>query len=102
MTCLFMGVFESVLLGVHSAFLVAQTVKNPPAIHETRVRSLGWKDPLKEKAVPTPVFVPGEFKPWVEEPGELQSMGLQRVGMNERLTHTASLMCRFMSLAKFG
>ena len=30
------------------ASLVAQTVKNPPAIQETRVRSLGWEDPLEE------------------------------------------------------
>ena len=75
-----MGVFESVLLGVHSASLVVQMVKNPPAVHETRVRSLGWEDPLKGKTVPTPVFLPEEFKSWVEEPGELQSMRSQRVG----------------------
>ena len=53
--------------------LVAHLVKNPPAMQETWVRSLGWKDPLeKERATPTPVFWPGEFH-------GLQSMGLQRV-----------------------
>ena len=39
-------------------------VKNPPAIQEpqeTRVQSLGWEDPLEERArQPTPVFLPGE------------------------------------------
>jgi len=44
-------------------FLVAHLVKNPPAIWETWVRTLGWEDPLeKGKAtLPTPVFRPGEF-----------------------------------------
>ena len=52
---------------------VAQMVKNPPAKRETWVQSLGWKDRAWQ---PTPVFLPGEF-PWTEEPGGLQSMGLQ-------------------------
>ena len=48
---------------------MAQMVKNPPAMRETWVRSLGWEDPLeKGKAPPTPVFWPGEFyglySPW--------------------------------------
>ena len=39
------------LLQYYWASLVAQLVKNPPAMQETCVRSLGWKDPLeKEKA----------------------------------------------------
>ena len=46
------------------ASLVAQTVKNPPAMQETWVQSLGWEDPL-EKGMATqfssPVFLPGEF-----------------------------------------
>ena len=42
--------------------LVAQLVKNPPAMRETWVLSLGWEDPLeKGTATPTPVFWPGEF-----------------------------------------
>ena len=45
---------------------------------ETRVRSLGRDDPRKEGMKPTPVFLPGESH-WTEEPGRLQSMGLQRV-----------------------
>ena len=47
-------------------------VKNPPAIRETRVRSLGCKDPLEECMTTHSSYVlPGE-SPWIEEPGELQ------------------------------
>ena len=43
-------------------FLVAQMVKNPPAMRETWVQSPGWEDPLEKGMVlPTPVFLPGEF-----------------------------------------
>ena len=58
---------------------MAQMVKNLPAMQETWVQSLGWKDRLKESMAAIPVFLPGE-SPWTEEPGELQSMGSQRVG----------------------
>ena len=61
--------------------LVAQSVKNLPAVQETWVQSLGWEDPLEEDMAPTPVFLPGEL-PRTEEPGRLQSMGLQRVRHN--------------------
>ena len=52
------------------ASLVAQQVKNLPAMLETWVRSLGWEDSLeKGKATHSPVFWPGEFRgphsPWV-------------------------------------
>ena len=63
------------------AALVAETVKNLPPMRETWVWSLGWENPLEEVTAPTPVFLPGE-SPWIEEPGELQSMGLQRVRHN--------------------
>ena len=43
------------------ASLVAQTVKCLPAVWETRVRSLGWEDPLKKEMEPTPVLLPGKF-----------------------------------------
>ena len=52
---------------------MAQTVKNPPAMQEPWVRSLGWEDPLEEAWQPTPVFLPGEshgqrrlvgYSPW--------------------------------------
>ena len=58
---------------------MAQTVKSLPAMQETRVQSLGQEDPLdKEMATLTPVLLPGKI-PWMEKPGELQSMGLQRL-----------------------
>ena len=43
------------------ASLVAQLVKNPPAMWETQVRSLGWEDPLRRERLPSLVFWPGEF-----------------------------------------
>ena len=59
--------------------LVAQLVKNPPAMQETWVRSLGWEDPL-EKEMATHSSILAWKVSWTEEPGGLQSMGLQRVG----------------------
>ena len=43
------------------ASLVAQLAKNPSAMQETWVRSLGWKIPWRRERFPTPVFWPGEF-----------------------------------------
>ena len=43
------------------ASLVAQLVKNPPAMQEIWVQSLGWEDPLEKGTAFTPVFWPGEF-----------------------------------------
>ena len=59
--------------------LVAQMVKRLPAIQETQVRSLGWED-LLEKEMATHSSIPAWRIPGTEEPGRLQSMGLQRVG----------------------
>ena len=58
--------------------LVAQMVKSLPAMWETRVRSLGREDPL-EKEMATRSSILGWKILWTEEPGGLQSMGLQRV-----------------------
>ena len=66
------------------ASMVAQLVKNPPAMWETWVRSLGWKDPL-EMGVSTHSSILAWRIPWVEEPGRLQSMGSQRV-RHDRVT----------------
>ena len=57
---------------------VAQMVKNPPAMRETRVPSLGGEDPL-EKAMATHSSVLAWRIPWPEEPGGLQFMGSQKV-----------------------
>ena len=54
-------------------------VKNLRAIQETWVRSLGQVEPL-EKGMPTHSSVLVWRTPWTEEPGELESMGSQRVG----------------------
>ena len=54
-------------------------IQNPPAKQETRVRSLGWEDPL-EKSMATHSSILACRIPWTEVPGRLQSMGLQRVG----------------------
>ena len=59
--------------------LVAQSVKDLPAMWETWVSSLGWEDPL-EKEMAIHSSIPAQRIPWTEEPGGLQSMGLQRVG----------------------
>ena len=53
-------------------------VKNLPAVQEIWVPSLGREDPLeKEMATHSSIFA--WITPWTEEPGELQSMGSQRV-----------------------
>ena len=62
-----------------TASLVAQLIKNQPAMQETWVRSLGWEDPL-EKEMATHSSILAWRIPWTEEPGGLQSIGLQRVG----------------------
>ena len=55
------------------ASLVAQLVKNPPAMWETWIWSLCWEDPLEKERLPTPVFWPGEFR-------GLYSSWSQRIG----------------------
>ena len=60
---------------------MAQMVKNLPAMQETQVQSFGWEDPW-EKEMATHSSILALEIPWTEEPGRLQSMGLQRVGHN--------------------
>ena len=61
------------------ASLVAQMVKNLPAVQENQVRSLGQEDPL-EKEMTTHSSILAWRIPWTEEPGSLQFMGLQNIG----------------------
>ena len=61
------------------ASLVAQRVKRLPATQGTGDRSLDWEDPL-EKEMATHFSTLAQKILWTEEPGRLQSMGLQRVG----------------------
>ena len=61
------------------ASLVAQTIKNLPAMWETWVQSLGWENPLeKELATHSSILAWRILR--TEEHGRLQSMGLQRAG----------------------
>ena len=72
------------------ASLVAQAVKNLPAMQETQVRSLGQEGPL-EKGMATHSSILAWRIPWREEPGGLQSRGSQsqtRLSDSLTLTHT--------------
>ena len=62
------------------ASLVAQSVKNLPAMQETRVRSLGQEDPT-EKEMATHSSILAWKMPWMEKPGGFQSMGSQESDM---------------------
>ena len=73
------NVGASALASVFGASLVAQTINLLPTMQETWVRSLGWEDPL-EKEMATHSSILAWKIPWTEEPGRLQSLGLQRVG----------------------
>ena len=62
------------------ASLVAQLVKNLPAMQETWVQSLGWEDPLEKQMATTPVLLPGKshgqrslegYSPWDHKQSEM-------------------------------
>ena len=72
-------------------FPVVQTVKNLPAMQETRVQSLGQEDP-PEKGIAIHSSILAWRIPWMEEPGRLQSIGLQRVGHDWEI-NTLTLGC---------
>ena len=61
---------------------MAQMGNNLPAMQETRVQSLSWEDTL-EKEMATHSSILARRIPWTEEPGRLQSMESQRIGMTE-------------------
>ena len=63
------------------ASLVTQTIKNLPAMQETKVLPLGQADPLK-KGMATHSSILAWRNPWTEESSGSQSMGSQRVGHN--------------------
>ena len=62
----------------NQAFLAAQRVKNLAAMQETLVQYLGGEDPL-EKGMATYSSILAWRIPWTEEPGELQSIQLERI-----------------------
>ena len=61
------------------ASLGAQLVKNPPAMRETWIQSLGWEDSLEKGKATQPSILAWRIL-WTEEPGRLQSMGSKRIG----------------------
>ena len=67
--------FTKLIMG---ASLVAQLVKNLPAVQVTWVQSPGWEDPLEKEMATHSSIIAWKIS-WTEEPGELQSMGSQRV-----------------------
>ena len=75
--CLFLDLWVS---------LIAQSVRNSPAMYETWARSLGQEDPL-EKQMATHSSILAREIPWTEEPGCLQSMGSQDLDTTQSLNH---------------
>ena len=75
------GTFSVVAVPFCSSWvsLVGQTVKNLPAMQETRVWSLGREDPLEEEMATHSSILAWKI-PWTAEPGRLPFTGLQRVG----------------------
>ena len=76
------------------ASLVVQMVKNLPAMQETWIQSLDWKDPWRRKWQPTPVFLPGEFhgqrslagySPW----GRKESDTTEQLTLSENIIENA-------------
>ena len=57
------------------------SVKSLPAMQETQLQFLGWEDPLKESMATHSSILAWRI-PWTEEPGRLQSTGLQRVRLD--------------------
>ena len=65
----------------YRASLMAQKVKNLPAMQKTQVWTLGWEDPLEKEMVTHSNILAWKI-PWMEEPGRLQFMGSQKVRHN--------------------
>ena len=75
--CKSLGSVKSVVS--YASSLMAEVVKNPPAMQETWVWSLGWEHPLEEEMATLSSMLAWRI-PWTEEPGGLQSMWSQRAG----------------------
>ena len=70
------------ILYLRIQLLVAQLVKNQPAMWETWDRSLGWEDPLERERLPTPVFWPGEFHGLCSAWGHKESDSTERLSLS--------------------
>ena len=74
------------------ASLVTQSVKNLPAMQETYVQSLGWKDPLEKEGLPTIVFfLPGKYHGQRNLVGS-SPWGHKELDMTEQLTYIILLL----------
>ena len=85
--CICICVYECVYIiyiymCIYMGFPHGSAVKNPPAVQEMWVRSLGWEDPL-EKEMPTHSSLLAWEIPWTEETGRLKSMGSQKSDTTE-------------------
>ena len=79
--------FSKAIITIHySISLVAQLAKNPLAMPETWVWSLGWEDPWRREWLPTPVFWPGEYH------GLYTPWGRKESDMTEWLSHCYSIL----------
>ena len=67
-------------------------VKNLPATQEIQVQSLGQEDPLQKEMATHSSILAWEI-PWTEEPGGLQSTGLQRLGHNFATNKNNNMYC---------
>ena len=96
---------NQVLFSRNSMLPMAQMVKNSPAMWENWVWSLGWEDPV-EKGLATHSSILAWRSQWTEEPGGLQSTGMQRVGHDWATKHSTALLERridiFLSFFLFG
>ena len=84
---------------VLSKFPVAQTVKNPPEMQETWVRSLGREDPLEEDVATHSSILAWKI-PWTEESGGLPSIGSLKswTRLDDSTTYMQKAMCSRPSL----
>ena len=73
----FISIFISLSISISGASLIAQSVKNLPAVQETRVKFLGQEDPLEKEMVSHSSVLDWRI-PWTEQPGGLQSIGSQK------------------------
>ena len=73
---LFLSLNILIKRGFYKGFLVAQTIKNPPAVKETQVQSLGLEDLLEEGMATHSGILAWKIS-WSKGPGRLQSMGSQ-------------------------
>ena len=78
---------------------MAQTIMNMPAVQQTWVQSLGQEDPL-EKGMATHSSIIAWRIPWTEEPGGLQSIGLQRV-RQDKATNRLMVQTRWKEVPRY-